>query len=952
LDSVMSEHEAGRPAALLERDGELTTLTDALLRARDGRGLVVLVEGVAGLGKTSLLDAACGLAAESGFTCLRARATELERDFAYGCMRQLLEPVVAKAGGSDRERLFDGAASLAAPLFTATAAPQLRPSVDNDFSILHGLYWLLNNVAEAGAVAIAVDDVHWSDAESLRFFNYLAPRLDGLRLAVLATTRSGEDLGPDLARLASGPETTVLRPRPLSTGATLRLSERRLGEPVAPEFAIACRQATGGNPFYLDALLREVSERGVRPDTSGAEVVRGIGPPAVAEAVRLRLSDHAEAAGLVRAIAVLGDGASLEEAARLAELPDAEAAPAADLLAALAILRPGGRLEFVHPIVREAVYAGIGPHERAAAHARAAEVLGASGGSEERIAAQIAEAEPAGDAERVALLRRVAAQALQCGGPAAATAWLRRALAEPPPPEVRPHVLLELGFAELRVAAPEAAEHLAAAIEEIREPELLARSARLLANAYTMAGEAERSVETLEAAIRVVEPSDRELALVLEAELAAHARQAPLEARVAVGRRLERLGALAGATPGERLAAAHIAFERARASESVEEATTLLERGLADIRLPAEQELDVTGTFYLLVVGLTATDALERVDSALTEALGDARCRESIPATAFVLAQRARVALKRGALGRAEVDARTALELLNEYGIRLGSALALAVLVEAAVEGGELDSAASALAESDFGVEIPPGMATNPLLEARALLRLAQGRAREALDDLTEFGRRDERWGGANPLASRWRSRAAFALAALGDDRQARATAEEELERARRWGAASGLGVALRAVGLLEGGAASLERLQEAVATLERSPARLEHARALTDLGAALRRMNRRSDARGRLQQGLELANRCGARALAERARTELLAAGGRSSEPEGTGVQQLTASERRVAELAAEGRSNPEIAQALFVTRKTVETHLGRVYRKLDIAGRGQLAGLLSEHS
>jgi DNA-binding CsgD family transcriptional regulator len=949
LDSVMSEVEAGRPAALLEREGELATLGDALARARDGRGLVVLVEGVAGLGKTSLLDAACELAAGSGFTCLRARATELERDFAYGCMRQLLEPVVAR--GSERERLFAGAASLASPLFEARPVSRPPPSEDSAFSILHGLYWLLNNVAETGPpVAIAVDDVHWSDAESLRFFNYLAPRLDGLSVAVLASTRSGEDLGTDLARLAAGPETTVLRPRPLSTGATLRLSERTLGEPVTSEFATACRQATGGIPFYLDALLREVSERGLRPDASAAEVVRGIGPPAVAEAVRLRLSDHAEAAGLVRAIAVLGDGASLEEAARLAELPEAVAAPAADLLAALAILRAGGRLEFVHPIVREAVYAGIGPHERAAAHARAAEVLGASGASEERIAAQIAEAEPVGDAERVALLRRVAAQALRCGGPAAATAWLRRALAEPPAPDARAHVLLELGFAELRVAAPEAAEHLAAAIDEIREPELLARSARLLANAFTMAGEAERSVEAVESAIRVVEPFDRELALVLEAELAAHAQQAPLEAREAVSRRLKRLGSLAGATPGERLVAAHIAFERARASESVDDATALLERGLDDIRLPAEQELDVTGTFYLLVVGLTATDALERVEAALTEALDDARCRESIPATAFVLAQRARVALKGGALGRAEVDARTALELLTSYGIRLGAGLALAVLVESAVEAGELESAASVLDESDFAVEIPPGMATNPLLEARALLRLAQGRTREALDDLTEFGRRDERWGGANPLASPWRSRAAFALAALGDDTRARATAADELDRARRWGAASGLGVALRAVGLLEGGQVSLERLEEAVAVLEPSPARLEHARALTDLGAALRRLNRRSDARGRLQQGLELANRCGARALAERARTELRAAGGRSSEPQGTGVDQLTASERRVAELAAEGRSNPEIAQALFVTRKTVETHLGRVYRKLDIAGRGQLAGLLNE--
>jgi DNA-binding CsgD family transcriptional regulator len=130
---------------------------------------------------------------------------------------------------------------------------------------------------------------------------------------------------------------------------------------------------------------------------------------------------------------------------------------------------------------------------------------------------------------------------------------------------------------------------------------------------------------------------------------------------------------------------------------------------------------------------------------------------------------------------------------------------------------------------------------------------------------------------------------------------------------------------------------------------LARSPSRLEHARALTDLGAALRRANRRADARRVLEDGLARAEQCRAGALADRARTELRATGGRVSDPHATGVEQLTVSERRVAELAADGRSNPEIAQALFVTRKTVETHLGHVYRKLDIAGRGELARALA---
>ena len=413
--------------SLLERDRELTELGEVLASAREGRGRIALIEAPAGIGKTSLLRAACDSATEGGFTCLRARATELERDFAFGCLRQLLEPQVAKAPDPERDRLFEGAAALSEPLFAPTGLVQRPASPDSAFSMLHGLYWLLDNITDQGPVVLAVDDLHWSDAESMRFFNYLAPRLDGLSLAVLATTRSGENVTPELARLAAGPESIVLRPRPLSTGATARLCERRLGTEVAPEFAAACREATGGNPLFLEALLREVSERGLRPDASEAAQVREIGPAAVADAVLLRLADRpASATALVRAVAVIGDGASLAEAALLAELTDEEAALAADLLITLEILRSSDGLEFTHPIVREAVYTDIGAHERAQAHARAAQILVETGGGEERVAAQIVEAEPAGEPDRVELLRRVAADALSRGAPAAAVAWLRR----------------------------------------------------------------------------------------------------------------------------------------------------------------------------------------------------------------------------------------------------------------------------------------------------------------------------------------------------------------------------------------------------------------------------------------------------------------------------------------------------------------------------------------------
>jgi ATP/maltotriose-dependent transcriptional regulator MalT len=323
------------------------------------------------------------------------------------------------------------------------------------------------------------------------------------------------------------------------------------------------------------------------------------------------------------------------------------------------------------------------------------------------------------------------------------------------------------------------------------------------------------------------------------------------------------------------------------------------------------------------------------------------RARGSIPGVAYLTGRRGWVHLRRGALAHAEADASTAVELLTTNGIPLGVPSSIALLAEALVERGEVEAAGEELRRSGIGDEILPGPTNNFFFEARGLQRVAAGRTREGLDDLLEFGRRDELWGVANPVASRWRSRAALAHLALGEVEEARDLAAEDLERARRWGTARGVGMALRARALVEG--APVDRLREAVDVLAGSPARLEHARALVDLGAAMRRDNRRAEARGALEEGLDLAGRCGAAPLADQARTELLAAGGRSSDPYGDPLAQLTVSERRVAELAAEGRSNPEIAQTLFVTRKTVETHLSHVYRKLDIAGRGELPQALA---
>src|SRR6266487_2175834 len=174
--------------------------------------------------------------------------------------------------------------------------------------------------------------------------------------------------------------------------------------------------------------------------------------------------------------------------------------------------------------------------------------------------------------------------------------------------------------------------------------------------------------------------------------------------------------------------------------------------------------------------------------------------------------------------------------------------------------------------------------------------------------------------------------------------------AAEEVEHARTWGAPRALAGALRAAGLIEAGERGLTLFEEAVGVVESSPAKLEHAKSRTELGAALRRANRRAEAREHLRQAVELATICGATALATRAERELLATGARPRRIALSGAESLTPSERRVAEMAAEGPTNREIAQALFVTQRTVEVHLTSIYRKLGISSRSQLAAVLAE--
>jgi DNA-binding CsgD family transcriptional regulator len=233
------------------------------------------------------------------------------------------------------------------------------------------------------------------------------------------------------------------------------------------------------------------------------------------------------------------------------------------------------------------------------------------------------------------------------------------------------------------------------------------------------------------------------------------------------------------------------------------------------------------------------------------------------------------------------------------------------------------------------------------LIAARGRLRLAERRPAAALGDLLAAGDLLARLRISTPTIA-WRSDAALAHLALGAQAEARALAVEEVTLAQAFKGPGTLGVALRAAGLTDGGSRGIERLRQAVRVLEGSGARLEHARAMADLGATLRRAGHRAESRDVLRVAFDLAHGRGAIALTERTRTELVAAGGRPRRLVLSGLDSLTPSERRVAQLAADGLSNRDIAQNLFITTRTVEGHLTHAYHKLAITSREQLPAAL----
>jgi DNA-binding CsgD family transcriptional regulator len=939
---------AGGAGPLLEREREINAIEDALTRTEaEGDGRLLLLEGPSGIGKSALLAAVEERAARRGHRVLKAVGAELERDFGFGVVRQLFGPLLRSLDPAGRARLFAGPVALAAAIF-GLADPGDLDLTPTEAS-LYGLFWLVAGLAESGPLVLSIDDAHWADVASLRFIRYLARRFDGLpALVVLAERPAEPGIQGEAIELLRGLAVAPIRPALLSAEATATIVRERIGTASSAATEAACHEATGGNPLLIESLLGG-------PAVGSGEELGALAPERIvglgAERIGAGLIERAGrldpgGADLVRAVAVLGDGADLGALAALAEVGREPAATILDGLAAATILGPNGDRRFAHPLLRTAVYESIPSRTRAEMHSRAARLLHERGAEPEAVAAHLLLAEPGGNPEALEVLEAAAARADGRGAPESVVTYLGRALPEAVEPTRRAAILHRLGRAGVALRDPASIEHLQLAAQLTEDPERALDIYLELADVLAIAGLWDAAVATIEAALDRFARSELPGMLDLEAVRAA-ARGYDPETVGAYTADLPRLLDLVGdrtdgATRPLRWVLAGIGACQDMPRETVSALVGPPARDWSFQQNGRESSLVAQAALGLLLVDDLA--AGEKIAAAFDD---DARRRGSLLAMLGAAGFRTALDQRRGDLQSAEENLLVAIDLLERNELSL---MVLTTFLHFGLEAILERPGLAAIADLVEDLEVPPpfgGTASGAMvLDVRGALRLARGDRAGALASLREGETllRPLRFG---PRFSSWRSRLALALPE-SDRAEALELAAEELRLAGEVGAAGAEATALRTLGLLRGGEEGIELLRRSVEASRRCSSPLESARSLTELGAALRRGNQRREARESLTEAADLAQRCGAERLEGRVREEMRVAGAKPRRRAVSGPDSLTPSEQRVAAAAAGGASNREIAQMLFVSLRTVEMHLTNTYRKLGITARAELAAAM----
>ncbi|MEU4444470.1 LuxR C-terminal-related transcriptional regulator [Actinosynnema sp. NPDC050801] len=884
------------------RDGELRAARALLHGVLAGRATTLLVTGEIGIGKSTLLAAIARDARGLGFTVAAAAGARLESDLRGGVIGRLAEGL---DGGSAES--------------------------------LDWFYRVVRAALGRGPLLLAVDDVDLSDSWSLRCLAYVLRRVTDRPLAVVLAATTGQ---------APVGEVTL----PELVGAhhehveLAGLDVAAVAELVGDAPAAACREVTRGNPKLLAALADQLRDR---PDVNAADV-HALASPDIGAALRARLRRHEGAAELVRAAAVLGEDATVDRLAAMADVEPRRALRLIDGLVRLHVFRDDYPLGFSHTYLRNAVLADLPVATRAADHTRAAVLLRAAGAPDDRIAEHLREARGVPLAWGVEVLRRAARKATHDDRLDAAQDYLERALEERLSSDDRLAVQLELVHITFLVDQAAGMDRLRDALAHADDARSAAGQAVTMLLRLCSGPEARLAVSIgLQLVSRLTsQEHDESWELRVMSYLASAGNDVALALRASMF--TDELESEVPHPPRLRqVHSALLSLGHALRGESAEDALRHAAEALEGERVDVfVQPFVFTVSTCFMADAPDLSERFRRMIGSEAEP-HDYHLRKGT----VVSMAHGMDFLARGDLVRAKTFLKWQLRLFDELDAVAVCPMAIlcaARLAEVLVDLGRFEEARELLARHGFAGELPELFQHNVTLFARGKLKLATDDPVGALADLLECGRRLTASKVDSPAILPWRSLAVRAHLALGRREAAAGLAVEDLARAKRWGTPRAMGTALISVGLTTDDEAATRALLKAVEYVTDSVARLLHAEALLELGARLRRRGQAERAIPHLRQAVEISARCESKPLIRRAAEEL-----RACEPvtaHGT-VHGLTKQETRVAGMAAQGLTNRQIAEALFLTRRTVELHLSGAYRKLGITGRADLAGALRRH-
>ena len=920
------------------RAAELEQISAWLEQTAAGSLQAVLVEGEAGIGKTSVVEAALAQARARGFRVLAGSSDEVERARPFGPFAEALgrKPDVPGPRPVELARLLTGDAREGGEPLELTRDPGVQ------FRVVDAIVDMVEELALSGPVALVLEDLHWADPSTLLALRSLSRRLTYLPIALLATLRPVPRM-PELDRLVDalvheGARRIVLGPLPADAVATLvaQLVDAEPGAALLEEV-----EGASGNPLFVIELVKALVDEGAIHRRDGrAELSEVSIPPSLRLTILRRLSFlDAEALELLQVASALGSTFSIRDVALVLDRPATGLLRPVQLAVRAGVLEERDeRLGFRHDLIRDAVYADLPQDARAALHLEAGRRLAAAGAPALRVAEQFALGAQPGDAEAVDRLH-AGARAAARRSPKVAVGLLERALQlVDDTDERRVRLLADLVPTLLWSGRPADAEARARDGLATSSASRLEGTLRLgLVGALAAQGRVQDVIDEARLAL-----GDAAVAPDVRAQLQAEAANAlafmdELDAAEEAARKAVAPGT-AGRSEGAnlgRLVLCDTWRVRGMPFEALEQVEHVLKHAArrTGARLPWPAEVFLAMTLQQLDRFEEAQEALRKGHRA-DEELGNV---SYLPVYDY---ETAALLFQAGRWDDAVAHAQTGLDLADEVGLEILRTWPNGILALIAVHRDDLDGASAAIAS----IEGRPGAETAGL--ARGLLAEARGDAAGALELLGCSWDRDT----ANGIVYRRRALGPdlvrLALAAGDHDRAKAVTAGVE-EAAALAPVPSLEGAALRCRGLLERDA---DRLLRAVDAYRRGPRAFERAAACEDAALALAGAGRSAAAAMLFDEALSVYGEAGARRDAARALASMRELGigrkrrgARKRPPHGW--ESLTPSELEVVRLAADGLTNPQIGQRLFISPRTVQTHLAHVFRKLDLSSRVELA-------